>query len=141
MRFGFFTREALRALQRNAVPSFAAVATVLVTVLVLGIFIPVVQATTGAANEVRSKVLVDVYMKSDASKADIARVRERIQNDTPGVGRVEFISKEQAIKREREAGRGDFYDLLGSNPLPDLLRVTPSTPDKVVEVRDALAPM
>src|SRR6185295_18600971 len=67
MRFGFFLREALRALRRNAVPSFAAVATVLVTVLVLGVFIPVVQATTGAANEIRSKVLVDVYFKRDAT--------------------------------------------------------------------------
>src|SRR5215211_5162227 len=57
VRVGFFLREALRALRRNAVPSFAAVATVLVTVLVLGVFIPVVQATTGAANEIRSKVL------------------------------------------------------------------------------------
>ena len=66
VRFGFFLREALRALRRNAVPSFAAVATVLVTVLVLGVFIPVVQATTGAANEIRSKVLVDVYLKNDA---------------------------------------------------------------------------
>ena len=36
-------------------PSFAAMATVLVTVLVLGVFIPVVQATTGAANEVRAR--------------------------------------------------------------------------------------
>ena len=55
MRFGFFVREALRALTRNAVPSFAAMATVLVTVLVLGVFIPVVQATTGAANDVRGR--------------------------------------------------------------------------------------
>jgi cell division transport system permease protein len=141
VRFGFFFREALRALRRNAVPSFAAVATVLVTVLVLGVFIPVVQATTGAANEIRGKVLVDVYLKSDATNADIARVKARIENDTPGVGRVEFISKEQAIKAEREAGRGEFYDLLGSNPLPDLLRVTPSSPDDIVQVRDALAPM
>jgi cell division transport system permease protein len=141
MRFGFFFREALRALRRNAVPSFAAVATVLVTVLVLGVFIPVVQATTGAANEIRGKVLVDVYLKNDATKADIARVKERIENDTPGVGRVEFISKEQAIENERKAGRGEFYDLLGSNPLPDLLRVTPDKPDNVVALRDALAPM
>jgi cell division transport system permease protein len=141
VRFGFFLREALRALRRNAVPSFAAVATVLVTVLVLGVFIPVVQATTGAANEIREKVLVDVYLKNGATDADIARVRNKIEQDTPGVGRVEFISKEQAIKAEREAGRGDFYDLLGSNPLPDLLRVTPDRPEDIVQVRDALAPM
>jgi cell division transport system permease protein len=141
VRFGFFFREALRALRRNAVPSFAAVATVLVTVLVLGVFIPVVQATTGAANEIRGKVLVDVYLKNDATKADIARVRERIENQTPGVGRAEFISKEQAIEAEREAGRGEFYDLLGSNPLPDMFRVTPDEPDNVGVLRDALAPV
>jgi cell division transport system permease protein len=140
VRFGFFLREALRALRRNAVPSFAACATVLVTVLVLGVFIPVVQATTGAANEIRSKVLVDVYLKNDASDSDVARVRDKIEQ-TAGVGRVQFISKEQALKSEREAGRGDYYDLLGSNPLPDLLRVTPERPEDIVRVRDALAPM
>src|SRR5215216_6541638 len=75
MRVGFFLREATRSLRRSAVPSFAAVATVLVTMLVLGVFIPVVQATTGAANEIRGKLLLDVYLKPDATKADAARVR------------------------------------------------------------------
>jgi cell division transport system permease protein len=141
VRFGFFLREALRALRRNAVPSFAAVATVLVTVLVLGVFIPVVQATTGAANEIRSKVLVDVYLKDDASAADISRVRRIIEDETPGVGSVKFVSKQDAIRAERAAGRGDYYDLLGTNPLPDLLRVTPQRPEDIVKVRDSLAPM
>ena len=57
MRLGFFLKEALRSMRRNVVPSFAAVATVLVTVLVLGVFIPIVQATTGAANDVRGRVI------------------------------------------------------------------------------------
>jgi cell division transport system permease protein len=64
----FFVREAFRSISRNAIPSFAAMASVLVTVLVLGVFIPVVQATTGAANEVRGRVLVDVYLKRDAAQ-------------------------------------------------------------------------
>ena len=45
MRLGFFVREAMRSMRRNAAPSFAALATVLVTLLVLGVFIPIVQAT------------------------------------------------------------------------------------------------
>ena len=73
MRIGFFTREALRSVSRNAVPSAAAIASVLVTVLVLGVFIPIVPATTGAANEVRGRVLVDVYLKKDARDADVER--------------------------------------------------------------------
>ena len=91
MRFGFFFREALRALKRNAVPSFAAMATVLVTVLILGVFIPMVQATTGAANEVRNKVIADVYLKTNVKQADIDRVREvLLETQTPHVkqGRV-----------------------------------------------------
>jgi cell division transport system permease protein len=139
VRFGFFAREAIRALTRNAVPSFAAMATVLVTVLVLGVFIPVVQATTGAANDVRAKVIADVYLKSNATQRDADRVRRIITTETPHVKRVEFVSKAQAYdemcRRNREACR-----LLGSNPLPDTFRVYPDNPDNIAAVRNALAP-
>jgi cell division transport system permease protein len=139
MRFGFFLHEATRSLKRNAIPSFAAMATVLVTVLVLGVFIPIVQATTGAANEVRQKVLVDVYLKTDAKQGDIQRVGDRLRNDTPYVGTVDFVSKAQAYAEEKKRNP-EAYELLGSNPLPDTFRVTPDTPGNVEKLRDALAP-
>jgi len=135
----FFFREALRALSRNAAPSFAAMATVVVTVLVLGVFIPVVQATTGAANEVRGKVIADVYLKSSVTQRDLDRVRRLIEA-TPKVGRVEFVSKAQAYREERKRNP-EAYDLLGSNPLPDTFRVTPTRPDDITSVRNALAPL
>src|SRR5262249_47015063 len=78
MKPGFFVKEALRSIRRNPIPSFAAMASMLVTLLVLGVFIPMVQATTGAANTVRGRVLLDVYMQRDASGSDLARVRARI---------------------------------------------------------------
>ena len=140
MRPGFFLREALRSLTRNAVPSFAAMASVLVTVLVLGVFIPVVQATTGAANEVRQRVMVDVFLTSKATKADRERVQAILENETPHVGKVEFISKAAALKAEKDR-YGKEYDLLGYNPLPDTFRVYPDKPDNVNDVRDALAPV
>ncbi|MFL5869890.1 MAG: cell division protein FtsX, partial [Solirubrobacterales bacterium] len=68
-------------------------------------------------------------------------VRRIIETQTPHVRKVEFISKAQALARQRKAGRGDFYDLLGANPLPDTFRVTPDTPDDIGEVRDALTPL
>src|SRR3982751_713684 len=100
MGLAFFARESLRSIRRNAIPSFAAMASVLVTLLVLGVFIPVVQATTGAANEVRSKVLLDVYLKTDANPQDTARVKALLQR-TDHVKRVEFVSKQAAYERER----------------------------------------
>ena len=139
MKLGFFFKEAVRALGRNAVPSFAAMATVLVTVLVLGVFIPVVQATTGAANEVRSRVIADVYLKPTATAQDIARVRALIDR-TPHVGKVAFVSKQQAYDEERKRNPG-AYDLLGANPLPDTFRITPDKPDAISSVRNALSPL
>ncbi len=139
MRPGFFIKEALRSARRNAVPSFAATASVLVTVLVLGVFIPITQATTGAANEVRGKVLVDVYLKRDATKADAARVDQRLAR-TPYVGKVDFVSKEVAYAQERKRNP-EAYELLGSNPLPDTYRVTPDKPDNALKLRDALSPL
>jgi cell division transport system permease protein len=139
VKVGFFLREALRALKRNAVPSFAAMATVLVTVLVLGVFIPVVEATTGAANDVRNRVIADVYLKDDATSADIARVRTVIETKVPHVKSVQYVSKEEAFRQQR-AKNPEAYQLLGANPLPDLFRVTPDRPDDIAAVREALAP-
>jgi len=136
MRWGFFTREALRSMGRNAAPSFAAMATVLVTLLVLGVFIPIVQATTGAANDVRKRVLVDVYLKTNATQADRERVRSQIEK-APYVGKVEFVSKQRAYQ-EQKRENPQAYALLGSNPLPDTFRVTPRNPDDTQRLKAAL---
>jgi cell division transport system permease protein len=139
MRLGFFLKEALRSMGRNAVPSFAAMASVLVTVLVLGMFIPVVQATTGAANDVRSRVLVNVYLKTSAKPGDVDRVRTLLATRVDHVGRVQYVSKQAALAEQRKR-YPDAYDLLGSNPLPDTFRITPDSPDNALTLRDALAP-
>jgi cell division transport system permease protein len=138
MGLGFFVRESLRSIRRNAIPSFAAAASVLVTLLVLGVFIPVVQATTGAANSVRSKVMLDVYLKTSAKPRDIERVKALIARQ-PNVKNVQFVSKQQAYQTERKRNP-EAYALLGSNPLPDTFRVTPDDPAKIDVIRNALSP-
>jgi cell division transport system permease protein len=138
MRLGFFLKEAFRALSRNAAPSFAAVLTVLITALVLGIFIPIVQATTGTANSIRGKLVVDVFAKDSASLEDLHQLRDALAT-TPNVKKIEFITKEQAIARERKR-HPEAYKLLGTNPLPNLFRLTPRDPDKVDEIIARLAP-
>jgi cell division transport system permease protein len=139
MRLGFFLREAMRSMGRNAVPSFAAMASVLVTVLVLGMFIPVVQATTGAANDVRGRVLVNVYLKTTAKPGDVNRVKGLLDSKVDHVGRVQYVSKTAALAEQRKR-YPEAYDLLGSNPLPDTFRITPDKPDNALKLRDALAP-
>jgi len=138
VRFGFFVKEALRSTRRNAAPSFAALATVAVTMIVVGVFIPIVQATQGAANNVRDKVLVDVYMKTNATPADDARVHRELLA-LQGVGRVVFESKQQAFAQQKKQDPA-AYALLSSNPLPDTFHVYPINPANVLAIRSALTP-
>jgi cell division transport system permease protein len=138
MRFGFFLRESWRAMRRNAAPSFAALATVLVTMLVLGVFIPIVQATNGAANSVRGRVIVDVFMNTSAKAADNARAEKEIRA-LPHVKSVQFVSKAQALAQQSKVDPGAFQ-LLASNPLPDTFHVFPDNPGNVLVVRGELTP-
>jgi cell division transport system permease protein len=138
MKLGFFMKESLRAMKRNGAPSFAALATVLVTMLVLGVFIPIVQATHGAANSVRGRVLVDVYMKTNARPADDTRVRKELLA-VEHVKSVQFVSKAQAYAQQSKADP-QAYALLSSNPLPDTFHVIPDNPGNVLAVRTALTP-
>ena len=140
MRVGFFTREATRSLKRNAAPSFAAVATVLVTILVLGVFIPIVQATTQATNDVRGRLLLNVYLRTEATDKDVERVRRLVAEQTPNVKSVQYVSKQDAY-REQKRRNPRAYEILGRNPLPDTFRITPRDPSKIDQIRDALTPL
>jgi cell division transport system permease protein len=139
MRFGFFLREALRGLRRSSAPALAALLTVLLTALVLGVFIPIVQATTGTANEVRGRVVLDVYVAGDASPADRSEL-ERVLEGTDNVKSVEYISKAEALDElgAKVTDTEEKIALLGSNPLPDLFRVTPEDPDELQAIEDRL---
>jgi len=136
MRWAFFLKEALRGLRRSSAPALAALLTVLLTAVVLGVFIPIVQATTGTANEVRSRVVVDVYIKDAATAQEQADLRTAIEN-TANVKSVDYISKAEALKRAEEKNPEAFKagaELLGSNPLPSSFRVTPEDPDKIDQI-------
>jgi cell division transport system permease protein len=133
MRFGFFLSEALRGLRRSSAPALAALLTVLLTALVLGVFIPIVQATTGTANEVRDRVALDVYIAPDATSAERAELRSALEN-TSNVRSIEYISKDEALKRAQEKNPEAFREgaeLLGANPLPASFRVRPEDPDRL----------
>jgi cell division transport system permease protein len=136
MRLGFFLREALRSVRRNALTSFAAFASITAAVLVIGVFIPVVQTTAGAANEVRNRVLVDVFARTDATQVDITRLTGELGH-VALVKHVQYISKEQAFQQQR-ALNPQAYALLGSNPLPDTFRLTPDKPDDADKLRREL---
>ena len=141
MRFGFFLREALRGLRRSSAPALAALLTVIITALVLGVFIPIVQATTGTANEVRNRVVVDAYLKDSVTEADRVQTQRELES-VAGVKSVEYISKDEALRElgHKVRDADEKIELLGSNPLPSLFRITPDDPDELKAIVAQIAP-
>jgi cell division transport system permease protein len=143
MSFPFFFKEAVRGLSRNSAPALAAMLTVLLTALVLGVFIPIVQATTGTANEVRDRVVVNVYIADEATKAERQQLAAALERTT-NVKSVEYVSKAEGLaeaERKNPEAFAEGTKLLGANPLPDMYRVTPDDPDQVSAIVDRLAPV
>jgi cell division transport system permease protein len=137
----FFIKEALRALSRNAAPSLAAFATILITTLVLGVFIPVVKAATAKTNEVRNKIELEVFMHDDATDAEVADLGKRIRA-IPHVKSIEFVSKAEALKilRSRLGKKSSIVNDLPGNPLPRSYRIKLDNPANGGFVKTQLAP-
>lgn len=136
MNFRFFFNEALRTLRRNSAPSIAAFLTVMVTTLVLGVFIPITNIATGAANDVRSRLMVEVFLKDAATNTQVAALKSDLEGLTY-VKRVEYVSKAEA-KESLEGTLKEASELLGKNPLPASFRVTPNDPDDVTKIVEAM---
>ncbi|MGI9019416.1 MAG: cell division protein FtsX [Solirubrobacterales bacterium] len=141
-RVVFFISEAFRALRRQAAPSLAAIVTIVVTTLLLGVLIPVLRASEGTAQDVRSQIGLNVFLFNDISDAKVAKVRDQIAGIDHVTG-AEFISKSEAVKILDERLEGGLKGSLGelrANPLPPSFDVSIDDPDNLESVTAALQP-
>jgi cell division transport system permease protein len=122
-RIIFFFSEAFRALRRNGAPTLAAVVTTVVTVVLLGVLIPIFQTAQAKSDEVRSELNVQFGLYDDATNAEIAAAKSKIEG-VPGVDSVAFVSKQQALQTlKSELKDKSIVEELHTNPLPASLQV------------------
>ena len=139
-RLIFFFQEALRALRRNGAPSLAAIVTTVVTVVLLGMLIPIFQTAQGKSEEIRDQLNVQYALYPDATKAEIAGLREKLEG-VPHVAEVTFVSKAEAL----ETLKGDLKDdsilkELNTNPLPNSFEVKADDAANLEGIRAAAFP-
>ena len=141
-RLWFFIQEAFRALRRNAAPSMAAVVTTVVTVILLGVLVPIFQTTQSKSSEVRSQLQLRVYLFDDATKAEVAALRQQIR-EVPDVESVRYLSKADALgefRRDFDQEQRDVLAELHSNPLPANFIVKPEDAANLDQIRASLSP-
>ena len=141
-RILFFCSEAFRALRRSAAPSVAAIVTIVVTTLLLGVLVPVLRASESKASEVRDQIGLEVFLYRDATKAEIDSLGREL-NAIPHVTTARYCSPECARKQLESELVGDLKGSiaeLNSNPLPPSFDIALDDPDNLESVRGALLP-
>jgi cell division transport system permease protein len=142
-RLLFFTQEAFRALRRNGAPSMAAVVTTIVTVILLGVLIPIFQTTQAKSNQVRDSLEFRVAIYDDATRAEINQLQEKLLA-IPHVASARLITKAQALNElKQDLGKkksGELLAQLHTNPLPANFQVKADDASNLGAVEAAVTP-
>ncbi len=113
--------------------SFASVATVALSLFILGIFMLMVANLDYFANNLENQVQISVYMKDGISTDQVMKVGRELKA-LPDVKSIEFTNKDQAmdkLKNRMKDQPGILDALEGKNPLPSSYEVTFTNPEAV----------
>jgi cell division transport system permease protein len=125
------------SLAANLSQTVAASLTVLIGMLLLGLFIGLGTWTLSWSNHVKHELTVHVYFQSNAPRSAENSLMRRLQSD-PLVKSVHFVSK-QAAFRSMQKRTPDLTQALAYNPLGDTFEITPQRPEDVDKVYASLA--
>jgi cell division transport system permease protein len=135
-RILFFFSEAFRALRRNGAPTLAAVITTVVTVVLLGVLIPVFQTAQAKSDEVNSQLAVHFGIYDGSTNAEVAAAKAKIEA-VPGVDSVTYVSKSEALKSlKSELQDKSIVEELHSNPLPASFEVKASDSQDLTRIEE-----
>lgn len=124
--FGYFFREAGRGLGRNGLMALAAATTMIVSLVILGVFMIVSTNLNHFADQAKNEIQLRIILKSDVTVVKAMRLRDLIVSTykKDGVKSVKYISKEAgAADFEKTWKLPELFSDMEDNPLPDVLVV------------------
>lgn len=119
-------RDSLMRLRQAPVASFLAVAVVGITLaLPGGLYLAVINLQRLASGW-EGGGQISLFLKRDLTETAARALADAVRRE-PGVARVDYISREQALAEfKRHSGFGEALTLLERNPLPAVLVVHPA---------------
>lgn len=129
----YLINESLHSIRRNGLMSVAALMTVALSLLILGMFTVVVMNLNHMAAVLESQIQVTVYLQDSLKDVETREIGTRITK-LPGVTRVTFVGKEEAMVRFKDrlgTQQGLLAELGEANPLPNSFEVKVDRPERV----------
>ncbi len=130
MRFGFFLGEALGSLRRNWVMTMAAVITVFISTVILGVVLVTGKNLDEGATSLKNRVMIEVFIKDETTPQQQKEFEQRI-GAMPEVKEYAFVSKDEALERFQESYSERITANLPINPLPASYEIYVKDADQV----------
>lgn len=130
-------------LGRDSSIAAANVFIIMIPILLTSLIFTLKDVSAFLVKEIQNKADISVYFNESVIEDDIMRVKDKISGIT-GIGKVEYVSKDQALEvfRQRHQDNQVLLESIGEingNPLPSLLHVSAASPSQFDQVSELLA--
>jgi cell division transport system permease protein len=122
MSLGYTVRESLSGFRRTKLSSALSIATVSISLLLLGIFAVVSINTTRFVEALRDRLEMEAFLREPIT-LDQRMTLERAVRAVDGVESVDYISKDEAAKIFKQEFGEDITQVLDFNPLPPSFKI------------------
>jgi len=120
----FYIAEAFRGLRANSLVNLLALGTITMIMLIVGFFLLVFFNLQASVQVMGERLEVSVYLKDGLTEHEKDFLISRLKSE-PGIRKVTYLSKEQALElfKKELKGQETLLEGLGQNPLPDSYEV------------------
>lgn len=137
----YFFSEGAKGLKNNKTMSLASIATIFLSLLLIGVFVLMNEIVNNVTESVEEQVAVTAYISDDATEEQIATAQAELEK-LDGVASISFTSKDQAME-DFKASLGSEDDITaqlesGTNPLPASFKLELEDPQQVESVASAI---
>ncbi len=123
-RFAYFFRQAVRNLQERPLPSLVSIATITITLFILGAFLIIQGNLRGALDHLGQKIQIIAYLQNDISQETLDNIRNRLKTFGE-IEKMQFVSSAEALRILRKSleGQEGILEGLEHNPLPSSFEI------------------
>ena len=105
MSFAYTIRESFSGFRRAKLSSLLSVATISISLILVGIFAAVTINASRLIDSLRSRLDMEAFLTEPVTEDDVAGLQSRI-GSLEGVEKVDFVSKDEALRIfKKETGR------------------------------------
>jgi cell division transport system permease protein len=127
MSLAYTFRESVSGFSRAKISSLLSVATIGISLVLVGIFAAVTINTSRLIDMLRSRLDMEAFLTEPVTEDEVTGLQSRIAG-LEGVEKVVFVSKDEALKIFKQETGDDISKVLDFNPLPPSFKITLKEP-------------